>query len=388
MNVRRSGGIASLDFLSADVVPVEERGVLSEEAFHRMISLERKRTERSRKPFLLMLLDMGNGLRSEKNEKALDKILSALSLSTRETDVTGWYKKNSVVGVMFTEFGAEDRNSILSTMMTRVSETLRNNLSSQQFGLISISFHLFPEEWNHDIPQRPSNPALYPDLASRDNAKKFFCVIKRIMDIVGSTLALLLFAPILLLIAIAIKLTSVGPVFFRQKRVGQYGEQFVFLKFRSMHVNNDASVHKAFVKQLIAGNAPSQLGNGNGNGNGNGVYKLTRDFRITRIGGFLRRTSLDELPQFINVLKGEMSLVGPRPAIAYEVEAYDIWHRRRVLEAKPGITGLWQVNGRSRIKFDDMVRLDLRYAKTWSPWMDLKILLRTPVAVMFGDGAY
>jgi lipopolysaccharide/colanic/teichoic acid biosynthesis glycosyltransferase len=383
VNVRRSGGIASLD-TSAHVLPVEEHGVLNEEAFHRMISLERKRTERSRKPFLLMLLDMGNSLRSEKNEKALDKVLSALSLSTRETDVTGWYKKNSVVGVMFTEFGAEDRNSILSTMMTRVSETLRNNLSSQQFGLISISFHLFPEEWNHDIPQRPSNPTLYPDLASRDNAKKFFCVIKRIMDTVGSALALLLFAPILLLIAIAIKLTSEGPVFFRQKRVGQYGEQFVFLKFRSMHVNNDASVHKAFVKQLIAGNAPSQ----SGNGNGNGVYKLTRDSRITRIGGFLRRTSLDELPQFINVLKGEMSLVGPRPAIAYEVEAYDIWHRRRVLEAKPGITGLWQVNGRSRIKFDDMVRLDLRYAKTWSPWMDLKILLRTPVAVVFGDGAY
>ena len=384
MNVRRSGGIENLDTLSAEVVPVEERGILNEGAFHRMISLERKRTERSRKPFLLMLLDMGNSLRSDKNNKALDKILLALSLSTRETDVTGWYKNNSVVGVMFTEFGAEDRNTILSTMMTRVSETLRNNLSSQQFGLISISFHLFPEEWNHDIPQRPSNPTLYPDLARRDSAKKFFCTIKRIMDIVGSVLALLLFAPILLTVAIAIKLTSKGPVFFRQKRVGQHGEQFVFLKFRSMHVNNDASVHKAYVKQLIAGNAQSHPANGNGNG----VYKLTKDPRITRIGGFLRRTSLDELPQFINVLKGEMSLVGPRPAIAYEVEAYDIWHRRRVLEAKPGITGLWQVKGRSRIKFDDMVRLDLRYAKTWSPWMDLKILLRTPVAVVFGDGAY
>jgi exopolysaccharide biosynthesis polyprenyl glycosylphosphotransferase len=384
VNVRRSGGIANLDALSADVLPVEERGVLNEVAFHRMISLERKRTERSRKPFLLMLLDMGNGLRSDRNGKALDKILSALSLSTRETDVTGWYKSNSVVGVMFTEFGAEDRNSILSTMMTRVSETLRNNLSSQQFGLISISFHLFPEEWNHDIHQRPSNPALYPDLARRDNAKKFFCVIKRIMDIVGSAFALLLFAPVLLAVAIAIKLTSKGPVFFRQQRVGQHGEQFVFLKFRSMHVNNDSSVHKEYVTKLIAGNAQSQPGNGNGNG----VYKLTRDPRITRIGGFLRRTSLDELPQFVNVLKGEMSLVGPRPAIAYEVEAYDIWHRRRVLEAKPGITGLWQVNGRSRVKFDDMVRLDLRYAKTWSPWMDLKILLRTPVAVVFGDGAY
>jgi lipopolysaccharide/colanic/teichoic acid biosynthesis glycosyltransferase len=349
-----------------------------------MISLERKRTERSRKPFLLMLLDMGNGLRSDNNNKALDTILLALSLSTRETDVTGWYKNNSVVGVMFTEFGVEDRNTILSTMMTRVSETLRNNLSSQQFGLISISFHLFPEEWNHDIPERPSNPTLYPDLARRDSAKKFFCAIKRIMDIVGSALALLIFAPVLLTIAIAVKLTSKGPVFFRQKRVGQYGEQFVFLKFRSMYVNNDASVHKAFVKQLIAGSAQSQPANGNRNG----VYKLTKDSRITGIGSFLRRTSLDELPQFINVLKGEMSLVGPRPAIAYEVEAYDIWHRRRVLEAKPGITGLWQVNGRSRIKFDDMVRLDLRYAKTWSPWMDLKILLRTPVAVVFGDGAY
>ena len=386
MNVRRSGGIAPLDTFSARVQPVEERSVLNEAAFHRMISLERKRTERSRKPFLLMLLDMGDGLYSDSNEKALDKVLSALSLSTRETDVTGWYKNNIVVGVMFTEFGVDDRNTILTTVMTRVSETLRTNLSSHQFNQISISFHLFPEEWNHDAFQRPSNPKLYPDLTRRDDGRKLFSSIKRIMDTIGSALALLFLSPLILLIAIAIKLTSKGPVFFRQKRVGQYGEQFVFLKFRSMYVNNDASEHKAYVKKLIAGSAQSQPSNGNGNGNG--VYKLTKDSRITRIGSFLRKTSLDELPQFINVLKGEMSLVGPRPAIAYEVEAYDIWHRRRVLEAKPGITGLWQVNGRSRIKFDDMVRLDLRYAKTWSPWMDLKILMRTPVAVVFGDGAY
>jgi lipopolysaccharide/colanic/teichoic acid biosynthesis glycosyltransferase len=185
-------------------------------------------------------------------------------------------------------------------------------------------------------------------------------------------------------IALAIKLTSKGPVFFRQKRVGQYGEQFVFLKFRSMHINNDATAHKAFVRQLIVGGAAGS----SSNGNGQTVYKLTNDPRITPVGALLRKTSLDELPQLWNVLRGEMSLVGPRPAIAYEVEAYDIWHRRRLLEAKPGITGLWQVNGRSRIKFDDMVRLDLRYAKTWSPWMDLKILMRTPVAVVFGGGAY
>lgn len=384
MNMQRSGGVVDLDALSAEALPVVERGVLNEGVFHRMISLERKRTERSRKPFLLMLLDVGNRLQSEQNERTLGKILSALSLSTRETDITGWYKDKSVVGVMFTEFAVDDRNAIAGIMMTRVSETLRSKVSPQEFSQIGISFHLFPEEWNHDIPQRPSNPTLYPDLASRDSARRFFCAIKRIMDTVGSALALLLFSPLLVVIALAIKLTSKGPVFFRQKRVGQYGEQFVFLKFRSMHVNNDATAHKAFVRQLIAGGAAGS----SSNGNGQTVYKLTKDPRITPVGAFLRKTSLDELPQFWNVLRGEMSLVGPRPAIAYEVEAYDIWHRRRVLEAKPGITGLWQVNGRSRIKFDDMVRLDLRYAKTWSPWMDLKILMRTPVAVVFGDGAY
>jgi lipopolysaccharide/colanic/teichoic acid biosynthesis glycosyltransferase len=384
VNVRRSGGIASLDDLAADIVPVEEGNVLNEGAFHRMISLERKRTERSRKPFLLMLLDMGDAAPVGNHGKALEKILTALAITTRETDVTGWYRTNAVVGVMFTELGVDDPNSTLTTMMTRVSETLRSNLSAKQFSEISISFHLFPEEWNHDIPQRPSNPTLYPDLARRDHARKFFCVTKRIMDIVGSALALLVFSPVLLAIAVAVKLTSKGPVFFQQKRVGQYGEQFVFLKFRSMYVNNDCSVHQEYVKQLIAGNAQRQPGNGNGEG----VFKLTGDTRITWVGAFLRRTSLDELPQFVNVLRGEMSLVGPRPAIAYEVESYAVWHRRRVLEAKPGITGLWQVNGRSSIKFDDMVRLDLRYAKSWSPWLDLKILLRTPVAVVFGDGAH
>ena len=159
---------------------------------------------------------------------------------------------------------------------------------------------------------------------------------------------------------------------------------FVFLKFRSMYINNDASVHAKYVRELIAGQAERKASNGNGEG----VYKLTGDARITTVGKFLRRTSLDELPQFLNVFMGQMSLVGPRPPIDYEVEAYDLWHRRRLLEAKPGITGLWQVNGRSRVKFDDMVRLDLTYARTWSPWLDFKILMRTPRAVVLGEGAY
>jgi exopolysaccharide biosynthesis polyprenyl glycosylphosphotransferase len=208
--------------------------------------------------------------------------------------------------------------------------------------------------------------------------------MKRAMDIVGSVLGLLLFSPVFLAIALAIRLTSKGPVFFRQKRVGQSGEEFIFLKFRTMHVNNDPRVHQEYIKDLIARSARCHPGNGKGKG----VYKLTKDSRITRVGRLLRRTSLDELPQLFNVLRGEMSLVGPRPAIAYEVEAYNTWHRRRIFEAKPGITGLWQVNGRSRVDFDEMVRMDLQYARTWSPWMDLKILMRTPTAMLFGDGAY
>jgi len=211
--------------------------------------------------------------------------------------------------------------------------------------------------------------------------------VKRDFGLAATTLGallLILFAPIFLLIAAAVKFSSKGPVFFQQKRLGQYGEPFVFLKFRSMYVGNDASVHREYVKKLISGKAERHQSNGNGHG----VFKLTGDSRITRVGSFLRKTSLDELPQFINVLRGDMSLVGPRPPIPYEVENYDFWHRRRLLEVKPGITGLWQVSGRSRVTFDEMVRLDLRYARSWSPWMDVKILLRTPLAVVLGEGAH
>jgi lipopolysaccharide/colanic/teichoic acid biosynthesis glycosyltransferase len=206
------------------------------------------------------------------------------------------------------------------------------------------------------------------------------------MDVAGSLLLLLLIAPVLAAIALAVRLSSKGPILYRQQRVGQYGKPFTFLKFRSMYVDSDPGVHQRYVMELIAGQAERH--GSDKSGNNSGFYKLTQDKRITPIGSFLRRSSLDELPQLFNVLKGEMSLVGPRPAIPYEVAAYQTWHRRRLLEVKPGITGLWQVNGRSRISFDDMVRLDLRYAKNWSPWLDLKILWRTPRAVIAGEGAY
>jgi len=382
VNARSSTKRATVSPIS-EATTSRDSVVLNAEAFRRMIALERKRSERSRKPFMLLLVDMGKSLSSEKNGKTLERILATLALSSRETDITGWYANDTVIGVLFTEIAA-DSSSIPATIIARVTETLRRNLSPEQFAALSLSFHVFPEDWDHEGEQRPSNPTLYPDLSQRENATKSLRVMKRIMDVTVSMLALVFLAPLFLMIAAAIKTTSKGPIFFRQRRIGQYGKSFVFLKFRSMYVNNDAGAHKAYVQKLIAGKADKQPSNGNGEG----VYKLTRDPRITRVGAFLRKTSLDELPQFINVLRGEMSMVGPRPPVPYEVEAYDIWHRRRLLEAKPGITGLWQVSGRSRVKFDDMVRLDLQYARTCSPWTDMKILWRTPGAVVLGDGAH
>ena len=385
MNLRRSTNGSTLSPIAIDPRPQEPRTVLAEELFQRMISLERKRSERSRKPFLLMIVDMGDQQRpSERVTKALTSILTGISEGTRETDVVGWFKTGHSVGVMFTEISIEDRAAILGTMITRVSDTLKGTLSSEQFSQVNLSFHLFPEDWQDGEQRMPPNSVLYPDLEKREESRKMFNAVKRAMDVAGSLLALIVLSPLFLAIALAVKLSSDGPIFFRQKRIGRHGLPFVFLKFRSMYINNDTAKHKEFVRRMIANGSDPGLKDENGEV----VYKMTSDPRITKIGAFLRRTSLDELPQFINVLKGEMSLVGPRPPIPYEVEAYDFWHRRRVLEARPGITGLWQVTGRSRVKFDDMVRLDLQYARTWSPWMDLKILLRTPGAVVLGEGAH
>jgi lipopolysaccharide/colanic/teichoic acid biosynthesis glycosyltransferase len=376
----RSGNGSDLNPLIAEPAVCDEPNILTEGAFRRVISLERKRSERSRKPFLLMLVDMGKESAADKNTPGAKRAVCALSLATRETDVTGWYTNHTVIGIMFTEIGSEDRGMTLSTLMKRVNEILHRNLMREQFDQVTITFHVFPDDWTQSDCQKPRNATLYPDIVKRDDARKFRRVAKRVMDILGSLLVLVVGAPLFVVLALTIKLTSRGPIFYRQQRIGQHGASFSFLKFRSMYVDNDCSIHKEYVQQLIAGVAKAHPTNGDGVG----VYKLTQDPRITLVGAFLRRTSLDELPQFINVLKGEMSLVGPRPPVDYEVEKYDLWHRRRLLEAKPGITGLWQVNGRNRIKFDDMVRLDLRYAKTWSPWLDLKILLRTPKAMVEG----
>lgn len=346
------------------------------------LRLERRRAERSRKPFLLMLVE-GNHL-FETDKKVLQGVIAGLSSSMRETDIHGWYEEHSILGVIFTEIGEADRNSILQMMRGKMLAALQNRLNPQHLAQISLSFHFYPEHWSGDGQRLSADTKLFPDLSQRDASRKLARSLKRAMDLVGSVVALTVFSPLFLLIALLIKLSSKGPVLFRQRRVGQHSVPFTFLKFRTMKVENDPSIHKEYVKRFIAGRVDAEQGNENGNG----VYKITDDPRVTRIGTFLRKSSLDELPQFLNVFKGQMSLVGPRPPIPYELESYDIWHRRRVLEAKPGITGLWQVSGRSKIKFDDMVRRDLQYAQSWSLWLDIKILLQTPRAVFSGEGAW
>jgi exopolysaccharide biosynthesis polyprenyl glycosylphosphotransferase len=204
-------------------------------------------------------------------------------------------------------------------------------------------------------------------------------VVKRAFDIAAAAAALVLLSPLWVLMAVLIKLDSKGPVLYRQERVGMDGRVFLFLKFRTMRTGADDRIHREYQRQYIEGRPETNLGDSL-----RPVYKLHDDPRVTRTGRWLRRTSLDELPQLLNVLRGDMSLVGPRPPIPYEVEAYALWHRKR-LDMKPGMTGLWQVSGRNRLSFDEMVRLDLFYIENWSLWLDLKIMLRTLPVLMRGE---
>jgi lipopolysaccharide/colanic/teichoic acid biosynthesis glycosyltransferase len=362
----------------------EMAGMISEEQFRRMLCRERKRSERSRKHLLLMLID-GKEMKHRKGAAALmQKIAGVVNQIIRETDLAGWFETGSVLGVIFTELGDTDVSAAVKIIESKVAAGIQRAFKPAQLSNFQLSFYAFPDGWEGNGNGRPMDAALYPDLFEVEKKKKLSLLIKRVMDSVGSVAALVILSPIFLVLAALIKLTSKGPIFFRQQRVGQYGVPFVFLKFRSMDASTDATIHKEYVRNFIAGKA----GNSSAKGNEKVIYKITNDPRVTWVGKIMRRTSVDELPQLWNVLSGEMSLVGPRPSIPYEIEAYDIWHRRRLLEAKPGITGLWQVHGRSKTTFDEMVRLDLQYSKTWSPLLDVRILLQTPRAVFSGDGAY
>lgn len=195
--------------------------------------------------------------------------------------------------------------------------------------------------------------------------------VKRFLDVVGASAGLILGAPLLGLIALAIRLDSRGPIIFRQTRIGADGRQFEMYKFRSMYQGAEQKMEE--LRDLSEVDGP--------------IFKMKDDPRVTPVGRILRRTSLDELPQLWNVLRGDMSLVGPRPPLPCEVSEYMEWHKKR-LEVRPGLTGLWQVSGRSLVSFDEQCLLDIYYIENWSPWLDFQILLRTIPEVMFGNGAY
>lgn len=248
-----------------------------------------------------------------------------------------------------------------------------------------VEFRITPSFFNC-LPQKTGIDqigALPMILLFREPLSDFARIVKRTSDILIASLAFALLAPLCALIALLIKIDSRGPVFYKQERVGMDGRVFLFYKFRTMRTGADDSLHRDYYRKNIAGLPEANVGDEE-----RPVYgKLLDDPRITRVGRVLRRLSLDELPQLFNVLRGDMSVVGPRPPIPYEVEAYQLWHRKR-LDMKPGLTGLWQVSGRNRLPFDEMVKLDLFYIENWSLLLDLKIILRTLPVMLRGDDSY
>jgi exopolysaccharide biosynthesis polyprenyl glycosylphosphotransferase len=219
-------------------------------------------------------------------------------------------------------------------------------------------------------------------MLQKQSQKAYLWKIKRGIDVTASGVALILLSPVFLFVAIGIKLSSKGPVIFKQTRIGRNGKPFDFYKFRSMHLNTDSTDHKAYVQNFIKADSCDTIESMK-------VFKITNDPRIFPFGHFIRKTSIDEFPQFFNVIKGDMSLIGPRPCLPYEWECYDEWHRNR-LNILPGCTGLWQVLGRSSVTFEEMVVLDLYYISNLNFFLliDLKIVLQTIPVIFFGKGGF
>ncbi len=357
--------------------------IANEKLFNFLLGLERKRTERTGDPFVLVILGIAHLPKSGVIDKAME-ICNAIRTQTRDTDACGWYQYGAQVGVIFTHLRKADRSAVQSALLAKVDRAICSVLAGKDASGTEISFHFFPEIVNPTTPMFHSDDKLYPDLVEREQSRPLHNVLKRMFDITGSLAFLIFFLPLLPFIALAIRISSKGPILFKQPRIGKSGREFVFYKFRTMYVDSDHKIHEEFIRKLI----DKKVGGGAEETAKAAIYKIIRDPRVTPIGRFLRKSSLDEVPQFFNVLKGDMSLVGPRPPIPYELAAYRFWHRRRILEVKPGITGLWQVQGRSSTTFDEMVRLDLRYIREQSFWLDMKILLRTPRAILSGKGAY
>lgn len=352
-----------------EIVRVDEF-ILPRHHFLKELQREQRRTDRSTSPLSVAVFRF-NGKQGDERERA-ENLLEILRRNKRESDMLGDLGDHSIA-MMLPDTDPQG----LQRFVTRIGKRT-NELES------SLATGTYPDNLFDDLLRRDDEVGrslpLYID--ERRKPDKLGKLVKRCIDVVGASVALLLLSPLMLILAAVIARTSPGPVIFKQIRLGKGGRPFVFYKFRSMLCNMDDRVHRDYVLGLIAGGQESAA-----HGSAPRTWsKLKSDARVTPVGRFIRETSIDELPQLFNVLKGDMSLVGPRPAMPYEAEKYQSWHLRRLLEIKPGISGLWQISGYG-VTFDDMVRLDLRYLRDWSLLLDLKIMVKTVTVVLRRNGA-
>jgi len=343
--------------------------ILGESVFKDALVRERKRADRFSAPFAVLIVDRSDAGAETDHWVA---IVEAIAGVKRDSDAAGWLEEGAVLGLLLPEVSRAGSLIVLD----RLRRELALRIGDSALAAVSMRLYAHGVEAGPDGALFPSVDLLIEAFVHREE-KPWRDAAKRALDIVGSLTMMVLFAPVMIVALVSVRVTSPGPVLLRQVRIGRRGEPFKMLKLRTMYVNSGQGIHRDYMAWFINSSGKESR-------SGTGVFKLQHDPRITPPGRVLRRASLDELPQFWNVVRGEMSLVGPRPPLPFEVEQYQPWHRLRVLEAKPGITGLWQVSGRSRTTFDDMVRLDLRYARTHTLWTDIRILAATPRAMFKG----
>jgi len=340
------------------------------EAFLNDLHREKRRAERSQAPLSMVLYRIGGA--STESARQAEQLVELLYREKRVTDFIG-HVGDDTVAVL-----CPDTNG---TGVKGFMQKIESKAGSLPFAAVAATY---PDDLFDSIATGTPTPRdIQPFMAAEatDQRDRVY-PLKRMLDISVASVALCLLAPLMAVVAVAVAVSSRGPVIFKQTRVGKGGFPFTFYKFRSMRTNADDRIHRDFVTTLIQAGDDPVPGDGSA-----ATFKIKDDPRFTSVGRFIRKTSIDELPQLFNVLKGDMSLVGPRPPIPYEATKYQAWHLRRLLSVRPGMTGIWQVEGRSRVPFNEMVRMDLRYIRGCSLGLDLRILAKTVPVVLSCDGA-
>jgi lipopolysaccharide/colanic/teichoic acid biosynthesis glycosyltransferase len=345
--------------------------ILPEYHFLQQLRREKRRSDRTGSPFSLVTVRVDAGMPSAAETALLGRLLAR---RVRETDVVGF--TNGGVGILLADTDAAAAKAFIDRLEKQARLT---DLAVTSSTYPELLFGALTDE----AVERASVRPLFLDIRP-DRRGSFALVTKRVVDVAAAGVGLLLLSPAMLATALLVRASSPGPIIYKQARIGWQGTPFILYKFRSMICNADENVHREYVTRLIKA-PPTQADD---NGPSTSWTKLEKDPRITPIGHFIRKTGIDELPQLFNVIKGDLSIVGPRPPLPYEAKYYQAWHLRRIFECRPGITGLWQVSSCSTVSFADMVRLDIEYVRSWSLLLDLRIAFRTLAVVVNRCGAH